>query len=141
MQVLNFPEISVNGNIKPEYIESYNRRLTDDDVDEIARLVDAGLYQEVIDKYNVRTIIRDSYRDLRLINMVQKIIDSGNLEFIKFIFKKISYDDRAQSLYTLESLPQDPMCQEYLWNIVGSYREDYSDEFNAMRRRFGRSEQ
>lgn len=126
-------EISdIGGNIKPEFLASYNRELTDADIEKMIELYQNNARQQIIDDYNVRKITGSSH----LINqIVHIVVGASDLGLFKFIFGKLSYDDKARSLFTLDTV--EPSIREHIQQCVDEFGLDYSEEFDMMRQRCG----
>lgn len=114
-QVLQIPKISTNGNIKPEYLESYNHQLTESEVKELI------------------------CSDESVIKLINALIASENLELFKFFFKKLSYDDKAKGLFSLNNFPKNLALRQYVLRKVNSFDDDYSKETKRFLERFRRS--
>lgn len=128
MTVLVFPKISKNGVIKSEYVESYNRQLSNEDVKTMISLSEQESFQELIDGFNVRKITVSS----ELIDkLVHTLIQKRNLEMFQFIYKRLSYDDRAKSLWSI-NFEVDPTMKSHLRHCIDKFDDDYETEFKRL---------
>lgn len=127
--VLNYPKISHDDWIKPEYRESYNRELTKDDIKQLIKLIQNGQLQEVINDYNVRKIyISGQDIDRELLKIAAS---TRNVDFFQFIAKKLSYDDKAMNLHHLLGQSFTPEIDMIINKYIKKYRDvgDYDDLF------------
>jgi len=128
---LIFPVISdLQGNIKPEYLESYNRDLTEDDLKKMSQLILEEEFQKLIDDFNVRKIWGP---DHLLIEICHSLIQQNIPEMLDFVYRKLSYDDKARVLYELNEVPAS--MKHNIQNKLRKFGQDYSEEFDAMRAR------
>ena len=126
-------EISDNqGNIKPEYLDSYNRKLTDTDIERMIELYRDNKRQQIVEEFNVRKIIGSNEL---IVQFIHTIVSSSDLELFEFVFDKLSYDDKAACLYKLNAVPVDMLDQ--IQTRVDKFGLDYSEEFDLMRQRCG----
>lgn len=136
MEVISFPTISSDGTLKKEYLDSYNRDLTKDDIDSMIMLCKNKQIQKLINEYNVRKIyVSDwSYRGIEEL-FVQSCIN-GNVDFVKFIYEKLSYDHKAKSLIEIKKsrLNLDSKVSDFIGKHISEFMEsgDYSEGFNAV---------
>lgn len=124
MTELVIPTIATpDGAIFKQYQKSYNRNLSAEDVEEIKALCDSNDLQKIIDNFNVRkiTIVPN--------DLLKHVCKTNSLVLVKFITKKISYDDVFYNIIQVNKRDVSKEIQEYLQTKRSNYQSDYEGEW------------
>jgi len=128
-----YPTISDDqGVIYPEYLDSYNRRLSREDIQELITLLEQKDYQACVDKGSVRKIIFDDRALLQ--KFCNSLLQTDDPTLTKYFFKKISYDELLEGIISLPPPPPNSTMHRIIMNTCNKYLEngDYTEEITQF---------
>ncbi len=125
-------QVHNNGMILPEYSDKYNRKLNIEDLDKLAVLISEGRFQEVVDEYNVKQFTTDIV-NLSFAPILKLAIESGSVNITKFVYKRLSRDERAYGLCMLDTPVQHYELRAYVRSKVDRPDNHYEQLFGNLR--------
>ncbi len=122
------PYCKKTGIIFKEYVDTYTRELTTNDYQKMMQLLKENKLQEFINEYNVRKITFSSKYLQPHDQLFKLILATNNIQFINFVYKKLSYNDKAYLILSIEH-PFDNQLSQYIKDKIEKFDGDYEEDF------------